>query len=80
METEEIKLELMLNNFRARNQTIQPHSYKQMQALSNPGPSLSPEKTSNFLEDVKIKEESNCVNIEDLVVEEINKRRSYSTL
>ena len=69
--TEQQKLEWMMNNFKAGTQGFQPGQHRMKHILSNPGPSL-------YLGQMNAvqNEDPNHVNIEDLVVEEINKRRS----
>ena len=71
LETEQHKLELMINRFQASNQGFKPAQQSIKQILSNRGPLPSPGQTFAVR-----KEHLEHFSIEDLVVEEVNKRRS----
>ena len=71
LETEQQKLELMINRFQESNQGFHPAQHSMKQILSNRGPSSSPGPTFAVR-----KEGLEHFRIEDLVVEEVNKRRS----
>ena len=73
LETEQQKLEWMINRFQASNQGFQPAQHSMKQILSNRGPSSFPGPTFAVR-----KEGLEHFCIEDLVVEEVNKRRSNS--
>ena len=71
LETEQKKLVLMMNRFQASN--TGQHSIEQI--IANQDPTHSPRQTSAVLE-----EDPGHFSIEDLVVKEINKRRSNTQL
>ena len=73
LEMEQQKLELMINRFQTSNQGFQSAQHSIKQILSNRGPSPSPGQTFAVR-----KEDLEHFSIEDLVVEEVNKRRSNS--
>ena len=73
LEMEQQKLELMINRFQASNQGFKSAQHSIKQILSNRGPSPSPGQTFAVR-----KEDLEHFSIEDLVVEEVNKRRSNS--
>jgi hypothetical protein len=72
LETEQQKLEWMINRFQASNQGFQPAQHSMKQILSNRGP-IYPSSSLALR-----KEGMEHFRIEDLVVEEVNKRRSNS--